>query len=229
MGAEKFGDKEQVLNLTAQLFQLTRPGSVGPTMELINECRPKTLSEWKIFYFKNAHTRKKISEKITDEVLINLGKKLFHKIQTVTKPKWERAFAEITVSDCINYIYDVTLERSFDGFYREEAVYRELGVQFDGIIIFEKTDSVTDSSWSIDYIGHIKNSEKKIGIQVKPLTAKSNSSGYSISNRNASNYKKFEDKFGGKVFEIYSKKEGKKNTIVNKEIVDEIKHFLKTI
>lgn len=50
MGSEKFGNKEQVLNLTAQRWQLTRPGAVGPTMELINECDPNSLSVWKSFY-----------------------------------------------------------------------------------------------------------------------------------------------------------------------------------
>lgn len=228
MGTEKFGYKEQVLNLTAQRFQLTRPSSVGPTMDLINRCDPKSLSEWREFYFNEAYTRKKDSIKITDDVLTNLGRTLFDKIQTVIKPAWEKAFDEITLEDCIDYIYDVTIDRSFDGYHREEAVYRELGVEFDGIITFEKADSITDSAWSVDYIGHIDSSEIKIGIQVKPVSAKSNSSGYSISNRNITNYRRFEEKFGGKVFEVYSKKKGRKNVITNPEVVEEINDFLTT-
>nr|WP_314865239.1 MjaI family restriction endonuclease [uncultured Flavobacterium sp.] len=226
MGAEKFGDKEQVLNLTAQRFQLTRPGSVGPTMELINECDPQSLSEWKTFYFEKAYTRKKDKKKITDDLLHELGQKLYNKIHDTIIPIWTKSFNEITVEDCIDYIYDVTLERSYDGFHRENAVYRELGVAFDGVITFEKTDSVTDSAWSIDYIGHIRNSTIKIGIQVKPMTAKSNSSGYSIANRNLANYQKFKDQFGGEVFEVYSKKMGKKNVIVNKDVIEKISSYL---
>jgi hypothetical protein len=229
MGAEKFGSKEQVLNLTAQRFQLTRPGAVGATMELINECDPKSLSEWKSYYFDNAYTRKKESDKITHELLRKLGQRLYDKIQDTIIPAWTKAFEEIDLNDCIEYIYDVTLERSFDGYHREEAVFRELGVAFDGLILFEKTDSVTDSAWSIDYIGHIINSKVKIGIQVKPPSAKSNSSGYSIANRNITLYNKFKDKFGGEVFEVYSKKVGKKNVIVNKEIIEEISIYLKKI
>jgi len=182
MGSEKFGKKEQVLNIAAQRWQLTRPPAVGPTMELINECDPKSLSEWKSFYFKNAYTRKKESEKITHDLLCKLGQKLYDKIQDTIIPDWTKAFEEINLDDCVKYIYDVTLERSYEGYHREEAVYRELGVAFDNVIVFEKTDSVTDSTWSIDYIGHIKNSKIKIGIQVKPPSAKSNSLGYSIAN-----------------------------------------------
>ena len=229
MGSEKFGDKEQVLNLTAQRFQLTRPGSVGPTMELINNCDPKSLSEWKTYYFKHAFARKKEGQKITNQVLQDLGQKLFDKIQDTIIPAWTKAFEEISVEDCVAYIYDVTLERSYDGYHREEAVYRELGVAFDGLITFEKTDSFTDSAWSIDYIGHIKDSSIKIGIQVKPSSAKANSTGYSIANRNIPLYEKFTKQFGGKVFEVYSMKKGKKNVITNSSVVQEIRTFLDSI
>lgn len=229
MGTEKFGDKEQVLNVAAQRFQLTRPGAVGPTMELINECDPKSLAEWKEYYFANAHTRKKDTVKVTEELLQNLGQKLYDKIQDTVKPSWIKAFNEITLNDCVDYIYDVTLERSYDGYHREDAVYRELAVEFDGKILFEKADSITDSAWSIDYIGIIKQSKIKIGIQVKPVTAKANFSGYSVSSRNIGNYRKFEELYGGKVFEVYSKKVGKKNVIVNREVIIEISKFLKTI
>jgi len=229
MGTEKFGDKEQVLNLTAQRFQLTRPGAVGPTMELINECNPKSLAEWKEFYFTNAYTRKKESDKITDDLLKKLGQKLYDKIQDTVKPIWIKAFNDISLEDCIDYIYDVTLERSYDGFHRENVVYRELSIFFENKIIFEKTDSVTDSAWSIDYIGHIIGSPIKIGIQVKPPSAKANSSGYSIANRNLGNYQKFKDEFGGEVFEVYTKKAGKKDVISNREVIDELSNYLKTI
>lgn len=229
MGTEKFEGKEHVLNFTAQRFQLTRPASVGPTMELINKCNPSSLSEWESYYYENAYTRKKESIKITSELLNSIGQKLYDKIQDIVIPEWTKAFEEITLENCNEYIRDVTINRSYDGFHRESAVFRELAIAFEGRILFEKTDSVTDSAWSIDYIGHILNSDVKIGLQVKPLSAKSNSGGYSISDRNHSNYIKFEKIFGGKVFEVYSKKVGKKNIIFNSKVIDGIEDFLKNM
>ena len=44
--AKAFEYKEKVLNYTAQTYQLTRPKKVGPMMELIRQCQPKTFDDW---------------------------------------------------------------------------------------------------------------------------------------------------------------------------------------
>jgi hypothetical protein len=127
MGAEKFGNKEHLLNFTALRFQLTRPKAVGPTMDLINQCEPNSFKEWESFYWSNAYTRTKEPHKITKDYLEEIGEKLYEKIQSVVKPIWQNALDNITKEDCIEYIIDVTLNRTFDGYHRENAVIRELG------------------------------------------------------------------------------------------------------
>jgi hypothetical protein len=230
MGADKFGDKEHVLNYTSQRFQLTRPRAVGPTMELIRKCNPTSLLAWENFYWENAYTARNESVKITQEVIDGLGLKLYDKIQKVIIPEWNNAFNTITKEDCVNYILDVTINRSFDGFHRENAVTRELGVIFSKEIFFEETDSVTDSAWGIDWLGNIIDKDVKIGIQVKPATSRATAiGGFSVEDRGNARWTEFQEKFGGPVFVVYSKKTGKKNTILNREVIDDIRKFLNSL
>jgi len=226
MGAQKFGYKEHVLNFTAQRFQLTRPRAVGPTMELIHQCRPKSLSEWEKYYWKNAYTGTKQRIKITPAVIEELGERLYTKITEVVIPEWTKAFDEITLQDCIDYILDVTIHRSYDGYHSESAVYRELAVSFDGLVEFTKTDSETDSALDVDYVGVIKGTYKKIGIQVKPISAKGAQRGYSITDRVKVNFRKFEESNSAKVFLVLVKREGKKSVIVNREVIEEIRDYV---
>jgi hypothetical protein len=226
MGAEKFAGKEHVLNFTATRFQLTRPKAVGPTMELIHRCKPKSMSEWVQFYWKNAFTATKKPVKITKEILDELGERLYIKITEVVIPEWTKAFDEITLDDCKEYILDVTLNRTYDGFHRESAVYRELAVAFDGVVKFEKTDGETDSSLDVDYIGVVIKNYKTLGIQVKPISVRGAQRGYSLTDRVRNNFRRFEEDNNAKVFIILVKREGKKSVIVNKDVIQEIQAYV---
>lgn len=227
MGVEKFGYKEHVLNFTAQRFQLTRPKAVGQTMDLIHKCQPKNMSQWVSFYWDNAYTATKTPIKITKQILDELGERLYVKITEVVIPEWTKAFDEITIEDCKNYILDVTLDRTYDGFHRESAVFRELAVTFDGVVNFEKTDGETDSSLDVDYIGVVRNTCRMLGIQVKPISARGGQRGYSLTDRVANNFRRFEEDNNAKVFIILVKREGKKSVIFNREVIEEIKHYVR--
>jgi len=65
--------------------------------------------------------------------------------------------------------------------------------------------------------------EYAFGIQIKPITARSNFGNYSISDRMRANFEDFELQYGGKVFIIFSAKIGNKKEILNKDIIQEIK------
>jgi hypothetical protein len=228
MGVENFKNKEHVLNFTAQRFQLTRPKAVGPTMDLIHKCKPKSKSEWQDYYWKNAYTATKVPIKITKQILDELGERLYIKITEVVIPEWTKAFDEITLDDCKNYILDVTLDRTYDGYHRESAVFRELAVKFDGIINFEKTESETDSALDVDYIGVVRNSYRTLGIQVKPISARGSQGGYSITDRVRNNFRRFEEDNNAKVFIVLVKREGKKSVIVNREVIQEIESYVES-
>jgi hypothetical protein len=230
MGSEKFGNKEHVLNFTAQRFQLTRPSAVGPTMDLIRACNPKDITEWEEYYWSNAYTRRSHSEKITPETLEALAERLYDKIKNVVEPEWIDAFKNLTKDDCLAYIHDVTINRSFDGYHREDAVTRILGIHFKNRIKFVESDSKMDSSWGIDWIGEITNTTISIGIQVKPVTSRATAKGgYSVEDRGNSKWAEFKTIYGGPVFVVYSKKKGKKFDIQNLDVISEIELFLDSL
>lgn len=88
----EFGKKEKVLNYACQTYQLSRPNKVGAVMALIRECQPDSLEDWEKWYFENAYTLKKSPEKITKQVIYELGERLYEKIATVVIPEWTAAF-----------------------------------------------------------------------------------------------------------------------------------------
>lgn len=218
--AKPFGKKEKVLNYTSNAYQLTRPGKVGAVMELIRECQPKTFQQWREYYFEKAHTKTKVPIKVTQEILNELGERLYEKITEVVIPEWTEAFKQITKQDCYDYVYEVTIPRTFDGFLTEKSVVNDFIAKKFPEVVFEESDSDLDHSGDIDYIGKV--GDKAFGIQIKPVTANSNFGNYNLSERMQANFEQFEEKYGGKVFIIFSSKVGNKKEVKNKEVLDEI-------
>jgi hypothetical protein len=218
--AKPFGKKEKVLNYTSNAYQLTRPSKVGAVMELIRECQPKTFEEWRQYYFEKAHTKTKVPIKVTQDILNELGERLYEKITEVVIPEWTEAFRQITKQDCYDYVYEVTIPRTFDGFLTEKSVINDFLAKKFPDVVFEESDSDLDHSGDVDYIGKVGN--KAFGIQIKPITANSNFGNYKLTERMQTNFEAFEEKYGGKVFVIFSSKVGNKKEVKNKEVLDEI-------
>ena len=216
-----FGKKEKVLNYASNTYQLTRPGKVGEVMALIRECQPKALEEWEKFYFEKAYTKTKQPIKITRETLEELGERLYSKITEVVIPEWTAAFQNLTIEDCKEYIYQVTIVRTFDGFLLEKSVVNDGLAKIFPDVEFEESDSELDHAGDIDYIGKIGN--KAFGIQIKPITANANFGNYKVTERMSGSFQNFEDKYGGKVFVIFSARTGNKKDIVNKGVIEEIR------
>ena len=212
-----FGKKERVLNYACQTYQLSRPNKVGAVMALIRECQPQTIQEWEQWYFENAKTDGKNSFKITHESLIELGERLYDKITEVVIPEWKEAFMQLTRKDCIDYIYNLTINRTYDGYLREKSVINDGLAKLFPELDFEETDPELDHAGDIDYIAKI--GDKAIGIQIKPITAKANFGSYSLTERMKASFADFTEKFGGKVFIVFSLDK----EIANKEVVDEIR------
>lgn len=98
--------KEWILNSAMNRFQLNFKRNVGPTSENIRKCSPRTIEEWREYYFKNVRTKAHIEE---------LGKKLYVKITEVIQAEVE----EITEDDCANYMLQLVIDRTFDGYVTE--------------------------------------------------------------------------------------------------------------
>lgn len=213
----EFGKKEHVLNYACQLYQLSRPAKVGAVMALIRECQPSTYEQWKEWYFENAYTATKTPVKLSVESLTELGERLYEKIQTFVIPEWQEAFSQLTLQDCIDYIYNLTINRTYDGYIREKSVVNDgLAKKFPEIT-FEESDPELDHAGDIDYVAKV--GKYQFGIQIKPVTANANFGGYSLSERMKASFSDFTEKYGGKVFIVYSLK----GEIANKDVIESIK------
>lgn len=219
--AKNFGKKEKVLNYTSNAYQLTRPSKVGTVMALIRECQPKTFDEWQQYYFEKAHTKTKVPIKVTKEILYELGERLYEKITEVVIPEWTEAFKQISKQDCRDYIYEVTVARTYDGFITEKSVINDFLAKIFPDVKFEESDSDLDHSGDVDYICKVGNNA--FGIQIKPITGNANFGNYKLTERMQANFDAFEEKYGGKVFVVFSSKVGNKKEIINKDVIEEIK------
>ena len=211
-----FGKKEKILNYACQTYQLSRPNKVGAVMALIRECQPHTIEEWEQWYFRNALTEAKTKTKITKESLQELGERLYEKITEVVIPEWQAAFNQLTLQDCVDYIFNLTINRTYDGFLREKSVINDGIAKIFTEVVFEESDPELDHAGDIDYIAKVGN--KAFGIQIKPVTTKSNFGNYSATERMKASFADFEEKFGGKVLIVFSLD----GEIANKEVILEI-------
>ncbi|HRK83786.1 MAG TPA: MjaI family restriction endonuclease [Saprospiraceae bacterium] len=223
--SKEFGKKEKVLNYACQTYQLSRPNKVGAVMALIRQCQPKTIEEWETWYFENAYTDGKNTFKVTKESLEELGNRLHEKITEVVIPEWQEAFRNLTLQDCIDYIHNLTINRTFDGYIREKSVVNDGLAKLYPLVRFEESPSELDHAGDIDYLGHIGG--KAFGIQIKPVTAKSNFGNYSVSERMKAGFQDFELDYGGKVFIVFSLDGEIANREVLKEIDAEVRRLLK--
>jgi hypothetical protein len=213
----EFGKKEKVLNHANQTYQLSRPNKVGAVMALIRECQPRTIDEWEDWYFEKAVTDSKNPVKITKDTLTELGDRLYAKITEVVVPEWLEAFKSISIQDCRDYIYNLTINRTFDGYLREKSVVNDGLARSFPEIKFEESDSALDHAGDIDYVAKV--GDKSFGIQIKPVTAKYSFGNYSPTERMRAGFADFEKLYGGKVFIVFSLD----GEIGNQEVIEQIR------
>jgi hypothetical protein len=206
--------KEWILNSVMNRFQLNFKRNVGPTSESIRKCSPKNIKEWQEYYFTKVKS---------NEHIIELGKKLYTKITEVIQSE----VAEVTEQDCIDYMIQLVIDRTYDGYVTEiQTVYGQLQEILK--VKIEAASDKWDRLFNVDFF--IKIGEKYIGLQIKPIN-----SGIQLPeifkeyNLQTESHKKFIEVFGGKVFYLFSEKVGEKKEIKNKEVIDEIKGEIKRL
>lgn len=118
--SKDFGKKEYLLNYTSRRWGLTKTSKVGEVMSLIRKCQPQSYKNWESWYFSNAHTKSKIPTKITPETLKELGERLYVKLTEIVIPEFTNAMQHLTLDDCVEYIFNLVLCRTFDGFIIEK-------------------------------------------------------------------------------------------------------------
>jgi len=206
--------KEWILNSAMNRFQLNFKRNVGAVSEEIRKCAPKSIDDWKKYYFTNVKSKEHIEE---------LGRKLYIKITEVISAEVEA----ITEEDCIEYMIKMVIDRTFDGYMTEiKTVYGQLQEVLD--VKVEPAPDEWDRLYNIDFFIKIK--DKYIGLQIKPAGGVSHIPQiFKERNLQIETHKKFTEKFGGKVFYIISIKEGNKRRIYNTEVISEIKNEIKRL
>lgn len=206
--------KEWILNSAMNRFQLNFKKNVGATSESIRKCSPKNLDDWREYYFANVRPKEHIEE---------LGRKLYIKISEVIRYEVE----EITEQDCIDYMIQMVIDRTYDGYQTEiQTIYGQL--QHVLKIKIQPAPDEWDRLFNVDF--YIQVGQKFIGLQIKPVN-----SGIQLPeifkeyNQQAETHKQFTEVFGGKVFYLFSAKAGDKKEIMNKEVIDEIRKEIESL
>jgi MjaI restriction endonuclease len=199
--------KEWILNQANMRWGLTRKSKVGPVAELIRKCAPKTLKDWENFYLEKSHSKHELEQ---------LGKILFIKVTDVCKSEIE----DISEEDCIDFIYNLVIDRTFDGYQSEiQTIYGKLENSLK--VKIEPAPDTWDRGYNVDYF--IKIHDKYIGLQIKPAGYEYITQIINERNQQKITHEKFTAKYGGRVFYIISITEGKNKIIHNPEVIEEIK------
>lgn len=196
--------KEWILNSAMNRFQLNFKRNVGAVSEEIRKCAPKSVDEWRNYYFTNVRSREHIEE---------LGRRLHVKITEVITAE----IGAVTEKDCTEYMYKMVIDRTYDGYVTEiETIYGQLKSILK--VEIEPAPDEWDRKYNVDFFIGVKG--KYIGIQIKPAGSVSHIP--QIFKERAlqeTTHKKFEKKYGGKVFYVISIKVGGKKKIQNEDVI----------
>ena len=204
--------KEWILNSAMNRFQLNFKRNVGATSESIRKCSPKTVDEWRDYYFKNVRPLTHIED---------LGRRLHTKITEVIQSEIE----DITGKICIDYMVTLVIDRTFDGYMTEiSTIYGQLE-KILGIKIEPASDE-WDRLFNVDFF--ILVNGKYIGLQIKPVnTGIQLPEIFKEKELQLKSHEQFTDQYGGKVFYVYSAKIDGRKEIVNTEVISEIQAEIK--
>jgi len=205
--------KEWILNQAMNRWGLNKKRCVGPVSELIRKCTPKKLYDWEKYYYKKVYPKKHLDE---------LGRKLYTKITEVIQFEVE----EVTELDCIDYIKDVVIKRTYDGYVNEiQTIYGNL--QNTLSVSIKPAPDEWDRLYNVDFF--IKINDKHIGLQIKPISFEHTFEKHKWEQMQDATHSKFQEKYGGKVFIIYSVRIGKNKEIKNSDIIGEIRQEIKRL
>lgn len=216
--------KEWILNIATNRWGLNKKNIVGPVSLWIRECAPKKISDWESFYYKKLAEmlRQKEINLSPQQYLQDLGRKLYMKITEVIQAEIE----EVTEKDCLQYIYDLVIKRTYEGYQTEiKTIYGQLQEALK--ISIKPAPDEWDRLYNVDF--YIEIDGKYIGLQIKPITYEQTPEIYKWKEWLSKTHDKFEKDKKGKVFVIFSIKRKDKKVIYNPEVIDEIKKEIKRI
>jgi hypothetical protein len=179
---------------------------VGAVAEEIRKCEPVTLEDWQEYYFRNVYSPEHLEE---------LGRKLYVKITEVIQAEVH----SITEQDCIDYIRNLVIKRTFDGYQTEKTTVYQLLQKLLQVEI-EPAPDKWDRLYNVDFF--IQVGEAFIGLQIKPVTFYNANEYYKWRDVQITSHQKFQEKFGGSIFTVISVKQGAEKAIANPEVIPKI-------
>jgi hypothetical protein len=154
--------------------------------------------------------------KIIRENVPELRRELYIKIAELISAEVE----DITEEDCIGHMYKRDIGRTYNSYQPGiQTIYGQLQ-RFLGVKV-EPAPDEWDRLYNVDFFIEING--KYIGLQIKPTTFKHTFEDYKWKEMQEISHRKFPEKFGGKVFIVFSVREGKKKLIHNPEVIEEIR------
>ncbi len=135
---------------------------------------------------------------------------------------------QITEEDCINYVINLVIRRTYEGYITEKkTIYEQLEEEL-GVEIHPASDE-WDRKYNVDF--YIEINGKYIGIQIKPTSSNINFISELAKERELQkkSHEKFTKEYGGKVFFVFSAKDGDKKKIVNPEVIGEIREEIERL
>lgn len=190
---------------------------VDSTSTLIRECKPFILVEWIEYYFSNAVERKIGGEPVTMEKLKVLGKKLQGRLLENFERMGETT-PQIPEGVYFAYIYNLTLLRTWDGYFGEERVHEWLVQELSNLKIKLHESQEMDTVYGVDK--YIKIGKNRIGFQVKPGDSGLAPQQYIVDETHQRQHTRFTQEFHGRVFWIYYNNKG---VMGDEKLVDEIR------
>lgn len=220
------GSKEWILNIAINRWGLNKKSVVGPVSQWIREVQPKNEAEWKAAYLKRLEEflKSKNIDCSPEAYLSEVGRKLYVKISEIMSKELE----EVSLEDCVDYVWKLVVDRTFQGFEREKTTIHQLLEEALGdlcVNLIPAPDEM-DRKYNVDfYIPICEEPHRKcyIGIQIKPVTFKSFVQNYNWEAWISDSHKKFEKEYGGRVFVVFSAEENRRKKILNEEIIEEIR------
>ncbi|NPV39475.1 MAG: MjaI family restriction endonuclease [Brevinematales bacterium] len=206
--------KEWILNIAINRWGLQKKKNVGPVSEEIRKCSPKNIEEWEQYYYENVRSKAHLEE---------LGRKLYTKISEVLHAEIQ----SITEEDCIEYIKNLVIKKTFEGYITEKKTIYEQLQELLGTTIYPASDE-WDRKYNVDF--YIQVRKFYIGLQIKPITFEhAPQYAQTLQQQHQRTSEAFSKQFGGKVFYIFSIKKEDKKVIYNTEVISQIQQEIKRL
>ncbi len=213
--------KEWILNLAMNRWGLNKKRNVGPVSLWIREASPRSVEVWEQAYYQRLEDmlRERSIEMDPQTYLNALGEWLWIKVTEVVRAEID----EITLEDCQTYIRNLVIVRTFNGYRREiETVYGQVAEAINslGVSVKPAPDEL-DRRYNVDFVIDI--GKWRIGLQIKPISYRQMPEAHRWHAWMHKTHRAFTERFGGKVFIIFSVREGNRKQIANPDVIDELR------